>query len=97
MQKRQEGGKGGGHPSNVLQDYFFNSSNSGVKIARGGDKAYNLGNYNVYEFKFLQCCHFNCIFPRSVQHGLEFLSRGEALRTLHVLARTLHVLQISST
>ena len=31
-----KGGKGGGHPSNVLQDRFSNSSNSGIKIAGGG-------------------------------------------------------------
>ena len=37
-QKRREGGArgGGGRPSNVLQDHFSNSSNSGVKIAGGG-------------------------------------------------------------
>ena len=36
VQKRWEGGQGGGRPSNVLQDHFSNSSNSGVKIAGGG-------------------------------------------------------------
>ena len=30
------GARGGGRPSNVLQDHFSNSSNSGVKIAGGG-------------------------------------------------------------
>ena len=45
-------GGGGGRPSNVLQDRFSNSSNSGVKIA-GGGKAYDLGDHNVYEYRFL--------------------------------------------
>ena len=50
-QKRREGGaRGGGCPPNVLQDHFSNSSNSGVKIAGGGGKADDLGNYNVYEY-----------------------------------------------
>ena len=31
-----KGGKGGGHPSNVLQDHFSNSFNSGIKIAGWG-------------------------------------------------------------
>ena len=66
LQKRREGGArgggGGGRPSNVLQDHFSNSPNSGVKIW-GGGKADDLGNY-----KILQSCHLNCIFPRSVRH-----------------------------
>ena len=33
-QKHREGGQGGGRPSNVLQDHFSKSSNSGVKIAK---------------------------------------------------------------
>ena len=33
---RSAGKGGGGCPSNVLQDHFSNSSNSGVKIAGGG-------------------------------------------------------------
>ena len=63
-------GGGGGRPSNVFQDHFSNSSNSGVKIAGGGGggNANDLGNYNVYEHRFLQSCHFNCIFQRSVQY-----------------------------
>ena len=37
-QKRREGGaRGGGRPSNALQDHFSNFSNSGVKIAGGGE------------------------------------------------------------
>ena len=39
LQSRSAGkggkGGGGGRPPNVLQDHFSNSSNSGVKIARG--------------------------------------------------------------
>ena len=43
-------GKGGGRPSNVLQDHFSNSSNPGVKITReGGGKAGDFGSSNVYE------------------------------------------------
>ena len=30
------GARGGGRPSNVLQDHFSNSPNSGIKIAWGG-------------------------------------------------------------
>ena len=71
-QKRREGGQGGGGggcPSNVLQDHFPNSPNSGIKISGGGGgKADDLGNYNLYENKILQSCHLNCIFPRSVRH-----------------------------
>ena len=44
-QKRREGGAR--LPPNVLQDHFSNSSNSGVKIAGGGGKADELGNYSV--------------------------------------------------
>ena len=70
FQKRREGGaRGGGRPSNVLQDHVSNSPNSGVKISGGGgSKAHDLGNYNFYENKILQSCHLNCIFPRSVRH-----------------------------
>ena len=54
------GGKGGRLPPNVLQDHFSISSNSGVKIAGegGGDKADELGNYNVYEYWSLQLYDF---------------------------------------
>ena len=45
------GGKGGRPPPNVLQDHFSNSPNSGVKIAGGGGKTDDLGNYNVYEHR----------------------------------------------
>ena len=56
-----KGGKGGGRLSNVLQDLFSNSSNSVVKHC-GGVKANDIDNHNVYEYRFLQSCHFNCIF-----------------------------------
>ena len=56
------GGKGGGRPSNFLQDHFSISPNSGVKIG-GGGKADDLGSYNVYEHRILKSCHLNCIFP----------------------------------
>ena len=67
-QKRREGGQGGGGaiaPLMFSRTTFLNSnsSNSGVKIAGGGGEADDLGNYNVYEYTFLQPCHFNCIFP----------------------------------
>ena len=60
------GARGGGRPSNVLQDNFSDSSIFGVKIAGGGTA--DLGNYNVYEHRILQSCNLNCIFPRSVRH-----------------------------
>ena len=81
LQKRREGGArgGGGRPSNVLQDHFSNSSNSGVKIAD------DLGNCNVYEYRFLQSCHFNSILPRSVQHFSCRSTQIPVLPTPHVL------------
>ena len=98
-QKRREGGArgGGGRPSNVLQDHFSNSSNSDVKFAGGGGKADDLGNYSVYEYTFLQPCHFNCIF--------HFPTIGTALTRIFFSCRspqipdlrTLHDLHISST
>ena len=41
------GARGGGRPFNALQEHFSNSPNSGVKIAGGGGKADDLGNYNA--------------------------------------------------
>ena len=36
QKRRERGARGGGRPSNVLQDNFSDSSISGVKIAGGG-------------------------------------------------------------
>ena len=62
-----KGGKGGSHPSNVLQDNFSNSSNSGAKIAGGGGgKADDLGNYNMHEYYVF----YNLAILRAFSHDL---------------------------
>ena len=43
------------------------------KNCGGGGEADDLGNYNVYEYRFLRSCHFNS--------DLYSISRAEALRS----------------
>ena len=65
-----KGGKGLLPPLQCSPEPLSNSPNSGVKIV-GGDKAHmadDLGNHNDCEYRFLQSCYFDCIFPLSMLH-----------------------------
>ena len=78
-QKRREGGaRGGGRPSNVLQDNFSDSSISCVKIAGGGGVRPILAIIMCKSTGF-----FNLATSIAFSHdlyGIEFFSRGEARR-----------------
>ena len=94
-QKRREGGaRGGRSPPNVLQDHFPNSSNSGVKIARGGG-----GGVRPMILAVLICMSlgfYNLAIFIAFSHDLygidsHFFSPGEAPDPRSKYAQCLHI------